>query len=121
LIGVLAACASAPSVTRVDGDALARRLGAPPVDPAHDCAGAVRDNVFPHYPDAALARRTEGWVVVGFDLDGSGRSSNARIVASQPPGVFDDAALTSVMKTTYASGVRRTACQSRITFALKAP
>ncbi len=121
LAAALSACATTtPSGTRVDGEALARRLGAPAIDAARDCSSVVKDNVFPQYPDTARAQRTEGWVVVGFDLDGSGKAGNVHVISSKPPGVFEDSALTSVSKTTYAPGVRRTGCQSRITFALKA-
>jgi outer membrane biosynthesis protein TonB len=40
-----------------------------------------------------------------------------RVLASRPQGVFDEAATTSVQKTEYLAGARRTQCKARITFA----
>jgi TonB family protein len=124
LVACIAACAGCasgppPRTARVDPDTAARRLGAPAVAPEDDCAREVLDNTFPQYPAGALHARTEGWVVLGFDLDGSGKAANIRVIGSQPPGVFEQSAITSVERTRYVAGARRVACRTRVTFAFK--
>lgn len=50
----------------------------------------------PIYPPEARAAGVEGHAVVRYDVDIEGRVSNARVVASSPQGVFDQAALQAV-------------------------
>ena len=50
----------------------------------------------PVYPAAALERGIEGAVTVSYDVTVDGEVANARVVASDPAGVFDDAALAAV-------------------------
>lgn len=128
-MGVLvAACAQGPATSSphlsappADPDALARRLGAPTVAPEDDCAAEVKNNVFPDYPPDALKKNIEGWALVRYDLDGSGKASSVRVLASQPQGVFDEAATRSVARTTYLAGAVRTGCKARITFGFRKP
>jgi TonB family protein len=118
---MVAACSS-PAPVRPpppDPDAVAHRLGAPTLQPEDTCSAEVRNNTFPHFPPEALASRTEGWVMVSFDLDGSGKASNIKVIGSRPQGVFEQSAITSVEKTDYVPGARRTQCKARITFAFR--
>lgn len=48
------------------------------------------------FPPAAAAQHIEGYVVVKYDVTVDGTVTNAAVVESDPPGVFDDAALTAV-------------------------
>lgn len=48
--------------------------------------------ISPHYPDAAFAARTKGHVRLELLIDSLGEVVSARVVESQPPGVFDDSA-----------------------------
>jgi TonB family protein len=48
--------------------------------------------ISPHYPDAAFAARTKGYVRLELLIDRIGEVVSARVMESQPPGVFDDAA-----------------------------
>ena len=48
------------------------------------------------YPAAARANGVEGRVVVRYDVTAAGTVANAVVVESEPPGVFDDAALNAV-------------------------
>ena len=48
------------------------------------------------YPPAAQADGIEGRVVVRYDVTAQGRVRNAVVVDSQPPGVFEAAALAAV-------------------------
>jgi TonB family protein len=120
-VALIAACSSAAPVRSPppDPDTVDRRLGAPMLQPEDSCSGEIRNNTFPHFPPDALAARTEGWVMLTFDLDGSGKASNIKVVGSHPQGVFEQSAITSVEKTDYVPGARRTRCKARITFAFR--
>ena len=50
----------------------------------------------PIYPANAQAQGVEGEVVVVYDVTVEGEVTNARVVSSTPPGVFDEAALAAV-------------------------
>ena len=50
----------------------------------------------PIYPAAARADGVEGSVTIRYDVTADGVVTNARVVASVPPGVFDEAALAAV-------------------------
>ena len=58
----------------------------------------VRRYVEPKYPRNALTRRVAGWVEVAFTVDTSGRTRDARVINADPPGIFEDAALTAVRR-----------------------
>lgn len=68
---------------------------------ATGCAGANRppqleggDDLA--YPAAARAAGVEGRVTVRYDITVQGRVVNAVVVAAEPAGVFEDAALSAV-------------------------
>jgi len=48
-------------------------------------------------PEAALAKRQGGWVAVRYDVIG-GSAQNLAVVASDPPGLYDTAALQHAAK-----------------------
>ena len=50
----------------------------------------------PVYPAAARADGVEGSVTIRYDVTAEGAVANARVVASTPTGVFDEAALAAV-------------------------
>ncbi len=76
------------------------------------------------YPLAALEQGIEGFVVVRYDVGVDGQVNGARVVSSQPPGVFDDAALRAVRSWRFnaplVDGERQpaTGLQSTLTFKL---
>lgn len=47
----------------------------------------------PIYPERAAARGVGGWVHLEFDVNRAGSVENARVIDSEPPRVFDRAAL----------------------------
>ena len=49
------------------------------------------------YPEAARAQGVEGEVRVQYDVDVTGTVVNARVVAADPPGTFEQAALDFVL------------------------
>lgn len=48
------------------------------------------------YPTAAMRARQEGWVLVSFTVDPDGKTSNVKVIESQPRRVFDRAAIDAV-------------------------
>ena len=52
----------------------------------------------PVYPLEAKAQGVEGYVTVGYDISVEGQVINLVVLESNPPGVFDDAAITAVSK-----------------------
>lgn len=55
----------------------------------------------PSYPPQAKADGIEGRVTVAYGITVDGRVVNARVVAAEPPGVFDAAALAAVRSWRY--------------------
>ena len=59
------------------------------------------------YPAAAQADGVEGHVLVRYDVTEAGNVANAVVVESEPPGVFDDAALNTVRSWRFRPAVDR--------------
>lgn len=57
--------------------------------------------VAPIYPQRALARGLEGWVLVEFTVTTAGTVRDVRVVEAEPPGVFDRAAMDAALKFKY--------------------
>jgi TonB family protein len=55
----------------------------------------------PAYPPAARNRRVEGYVDVEFTVNAAGNVESPRVVAAQPTGIFDAAALAAVARWRY--------------------
>ena len=77
------------------------------------------------YPDAARAAGTEGRVTVRYDIDAAGVVRNAVVVAAEPAGVFDEAALRNVRSWRFSprreggQAVPQRGVVSEVTFSLK--
>lgn len=50
------------------------------------------------YPPAAKAEGIEGHVVIRYDVTVEGRVANAEVVEADPEGVFEEAALASIVQ-----------------------
>lgn len=70
-------------------------LGAPSWINAGELTALVR--IPPEYPAHARMRRIQGYVDVEFVVDTNGRVRDATVIDAQPPGVFDRAALNSIV------------------------
>ena len=57
----------------------------------------------PSYPDSARARGIEGTTTLEFQVTPFGNTENVRVIAAQPPGVFDLAAISAVSRWRYPS------------------
>jgi len=62
----------------------------------------------PQYPAAARQRRVEGWVDVELTVNAQGNVEQPHVVASQPKGAFDAAALAAVARWRYPAAADRT-------------
>lgn len=60
----------------------------------------IRD-VRPAFPDSALRRMTDGYVVVQFDVSDNGKAHNIRIVESHPERTFDGAVATAIRRSRF--------------------
>lgn len=57
--------------------------------------------IAPEYPPRALRRGIEGWVQVQFTITATGAVKDATVVAAEPPGLFDEAAIKSILRWRY--------------------
>ena len=73
------------------------KLGAGGSD--RDVIPLVRIN--PDYPQRALSRGVEGWVIVQFTITAAGTVKDAKVVDADPKGVFDDAAVKAILRWRY--------------------
>ncbi len=93
-------------------------LGTAPSDA--DILPLVR--IEPRYPARALIREVEGWVLLEFSISPAGTVVNPFIVDSEPPRMFDRAALRAVARWKYKPkvedgvAVTRTGVQVVLTF-----
>ena len=81
--------------------------------------------VAPQYPRSALTQGIEGWVLVEFTIGTEGQVKEPRIIKAEPPGVFDEAALSAVKRfrfkprTVGSTPVEVRGVQNRIRFRLQ--
>lgn len=64
----------------------------------------VLAQVPPTYPQMAKRRNIQGWAKVSFVVDEKGKVGQARILAAEPPGVFDQSVLRCVSLWTFKPG-----------------
>jgi len=65
----------------------------------HDAIPFIR--VVPDYPPRAQARGIEGWVQIQFAITEIGTVRDPVVVAAEPQGVFEDAALKAIARWRY--------------------
>jgi TonB family protein len=88
----------------------------PTINEVEKCEEAVAEPAMPLWPKTALRAGTVGWVVVRYDLDGSGRAQNATVDISTPAQVFDQSALFSIKRSKFKAQISRTGCKILIVF-----
>ena len=57
--------------------------------------------VLPRYPNRALSRGIEGWVLLEFTISPIGQAMNPVVIDSDPAGIFDRSAINAVRKWKY--------------------
>jgi TonB family protein len=110
-------------VCRDNADAAPARARAPVPPPVEEEASNRLEPLIagtPEYPAAARQRRVEGHVDVEFTVNPAGNVESPRVVAAQPSGIFDAAALAAVARWRYAAAADRApvALTERVEFRL---
>jgi protein TonB len=88
-----------------------------------DVMPLVRIN--PNYPSRALSSNIEGWALVQFAVTATGAVRDPIVVDSEPPGIFDAAALKAVARWRYnpkvegGVAVERVGVQTTIRFVIE--
>ncbi|MEO1481536.1 MAG: TonB family protein [Myxococcota bacterium] len=90
-----------PSGPLKPGDVSLRPRPLRPIGPTQDGDARPVVRVNPVYPPRAAERGMQGVVRVRFCVDASGVVEKARVIHSDPPGVFDAAALKAVRRWRY--------------------
>ena len=88
----------------------------PTISEAEKCLDSVIRNAMPDWPKKALRAGTIGWVLVRYDLDGSGLAQNAVIEISAPNEVFEQSALLTVKRSKYKPGISKAGCKTLIVY-----
>jgi protein TonB len=94
--------APAPSVSAPQP--VSRPAAAPTVvksEPRISTGVVPLERVPPKYPARAASRHIEGWVKIEFTITTNGEVENAVVVESDPPEIFDDAALKAINQWTF--------------------
>ena len=79
-----------------------------------DCCGRPTEREQPRYPEAAARSGQSGWVIVSGILDERGWVTDPKVLASDPAGVFDDAALAAFDAWRYATPPGATAAPREV-------
>jgi protein TonB len=126
-----------PAITGIDGDTspttyVRLRTDTPTIPKGGGIvmSGSDRDAIplvrfAPEYPPGPLADGTEGWVKVQFSITAAGTVKDAFVVESEPPKVFDRAALAAIERWRYnpkiegGTAVERVGLQTLIRFDLE--
>lgn len=66
-------------------------------------------SVDPQYPSAAASRGIEGFVEVSYTVTALGLVEDASVTAAEPPGVFEESALSAISRWRYGADERREA------------
>ncbi|GAB2864251.1 hypothetical protein GCM10027277_36230 [Pseudoduganella ginsengisoli] len=119
-MAVVLACCAAGATAASNTSAESDPSKPPVLDAGEKCTDAVVQTALPIWPKDALRSGTVGWVVVRYDLDGSGRAQNAEISASAPQQVFDKASVDSVKRSKFATGFAKTGCKTVLVYSLQA-
>jgi TonB family protein len=88
----------------------------PTIKEVEKCEEAISEPAVPLWPKTALRAGTVGWVVVRYDLDGSGRAQHAMVEGAAPVQVFDQSALFSIRRSKFKSQISRTGCKTLVVF-----
>jgi len=70
-------------------------------EPYYRSDAPKKQGIEPVYPPDAKEQGIEGWVVVQFTIDASGKVKDATVVEAQPQGVFEQAAIDAVSRWKY--------------------
>lgn len=87
-----------------------------PVKPAAESEPARLLAVNPRYPASAVSSGIDGFVEVSYTVTPLGRVEDASVTAAEPPGIFEQSALTAISRWRYDTDERRQAVTLRHRF-----
>jgi len=96
-----------------------RRLGVPTIPIERQCKAETKQFEPPKYPSVAARANIQGWVVLHFDLDGSGHATSIVVERSSPIGIFDQVAIDALRGAQFVEGAKRTACETLVGFTIR--
>ena len=82
------------------------------------CQEHFARTVQPVFPSEALRDGLSGYVVVTYDLDGSGKAQNVQVVVAHPAGVFNAVAMEALRRSEFKQGVSVSGCRYVADFAV---
>jgi TonB family protein len=68
------------------------------------------------WPQNARGREINAYVVISYELDGSGKAKNQKIIHSSPAGLFDKVTASLLERTDFKIGVKAQSCNYLQTF-----
>lgn len=71
----------------------------------HEPELTIRD-----WPREALEQPINAYVVISYDLDGSGKAINLKVTDSKPAGIFDKTTLNILKRTKFSADAKANAC-----------
>lgn len=92
------------------------RTSPPAIEEAEKCTEAIVELAMPVWPMSALRAGSTGWTLIRYDLDGSGRATNATVHSAAPEQVFDKSSLLSIKRSKFKAGISRTGCKALIVY-----
>jgi TonB family protein len=95
------------------------RVGVPKMDESLICDKYPTKRAYPDYPSSALKREQEGWVLLGYALDGSGHAIDIVVVRSSPKTVFDRSAIEALEQMEFRLNIIKPNCQILYSFFLR--
>ena len=101
-----------------ESDRQAEKVGAPEVSKAEQCEDLVVKRVMPGPGPAVSRSKPSGWVVIAYDLDGSGDAKNVSVLQESSAGEFSQYSVAAVRARKFAAGVLRIGCKARMTYSV---
>lgn len=90
-----------PDVGAIEGGGVSVAMPSRGLPQVQDRQAMPLYRVEPIYPQKALSRKLEGYVIMAFTIDETGRPKGISVVEAQPMRVFDRAAIRALSKWKY--------------------
>ena len=68
------------------------------------------------YPKKAMLKGLSGYVVLTYDLDGSGKAQGIVVADSQPSDIFNSSAIDALQRSAFKSDVKSIGCRYVVDF-----
>ncbi len=92
--------------------------GITPSTTCPDVRAGVMTRPQPVYPRGAIIAGQTGWVIMSFDVLDDGSTSNIRVLAASPSGVYEASVASAIAQWTYQPHMGRVECRLDVRFNL---